>query len=311
MTIGDVLWEKSHIYEIRKAMEPEMQKLTNGVSNFINKYKFYPKVFYNENDINHETLGIRQAIPDLDDYPGIFIHQDAPDTPIDGYKGVEFRSSITKSIRDRTGAKQLLWTVQDLTDKKPLLPSEFCENPSVQFCGTTVFLPNGQPFPQQLPRVNSIYALALSGLNTQINLKVQQFNQGKFIEISGAHLSDDQYWHQMQNHPYGLSVRGWGNWDYRMYELLVSGRIPVHISTDDELLFENMIDWPSFIVIINNLKDIKSSVESFHSQFTDNRSLHNHQRKLIKLYHDYLSFPAFCRHFEDYYSDQLCKWNII
>lgn len=73
MTVGDVLWEKSHIYEIRNAMEPEMQKLTNGVSNFINKYKFYPKVFYNENDINHETLGIRQAIPDLDDYPGIFI----------------------------------------------------------------------------------------------------------------------------------------------------------------------------------------------------------------------------------------------
>ena len=114
--IGDVVQEKKDIFDIRQDMAGPMESLRLGLEGFIHDWGFFPNVFYNENDINDSFRGIRMAIPDIDDYPGIFIHQDAPDTPIAGYKGIEFRSSITKSIREATGAKQLLWTVQDLTN---------------------------------------------------------------------------------------------------------------------------------------------------------------------------------------------------
>lgn len=306
--LGDVVQVKKDIFDIRRDMAGPMESLRLGLEGFILDHGFYPQVFYNENDINDSFRGIRMAIPDLDEYPGVFIHQDAPDTPVAGYSGIEFRSSISKSIREHTGAKQLLWTVQDVRNL-PLLPaSEYDPSPSVQFCGTTVLMENGQPFPQQMPRLQTVYALGVSGLKTQINLKIQQFVQGQFIEVRGQHLSDEGYWGMMQEHPYGLSVRGWGNWDYRFYEMLASGRIPVHIETDDELLFEREIPWDDLIVKVKPGDDLKEKVDAFHSQFSDNKSLAAHQKKLHQIYHDWLSFPAFCHRFEKYYEEELGKW---
>lgn len=301
---GKVVWEKPPIFTLREQNQPWMDKLTAGVSDFIARNNFYPSVFYNENDINHPFGGIRYAIPNLDKYSGVFVHQDAPDTPIDGFKGVEFRSSITKSWAKMTG-NQLLWTVQDLTHLPPLPPSEYHDEPSVQFCGTAVLRSDGTPFPQQYPRFVALDALEKSGLDTEINLKVQRFDAGKFIEVSGNHLSDEQYWKQMEMHPYGLSVRGWGNWDFRMYEMLSTGRIPVHVSTDDELLFERDIPWNEYMVIVDDIRQIRQTVTEFHSQFTDSRSLAAHQKKLTKIYREYLSFPAFCKRFEEYYEEDI------
>lgn len=311
MAIGDVVYSKDHIFTLREEHAAEMEVYRQGVESFINKYNFYPKVFYNENDINNPTLGIRAAIDNLDDYEGLFIHQDAPDTPIDNFGGVEFRTSLTKSIRDKHSAKQLLWTIQDMTSVTPLPPSEYHEEPTVQFAGTVVYHESGNPFPQQAPRFQSLFALGTSGLKVQLNVKMQQFIKGNFIEISGSHLNDEDYNKLKASHPYGLSVRGWGNWDFRMYELLASGRIPVHIMTDDELLFEREIDWRDYMVIVHDVRHIKEAVMDFHSQFTDDRSLRNHQSKLVKLYHEKLSFKAFCNHFEDYYMEDLQRWNVI
>jgi len=308
--VGEIVYEKPLIFQLRELNAGWMNKLTTGVKSFIDSHNFYPSVFYNENDINHPINGIRYAVPDLDNYSGVFVHQDAPDTPIAGFNGIEFRSSITKTIRIITKAKQLLWTVQDLTHLKPLTPSDYHETPSVQFCGTAVKRADGSVFTQQVQRFNALQALKESGLEHEINLKIQRFDSGKFILESGTYLSDEQYWKQMEVHPYGLSVRGWGNWDYRMYEMLASGRIPVHINTDDELLFENWIDWDEFIVVVNNPAKMKAAVEEFHSQFTDNKSLRHHQKQLIKLYHEFLSFPAFCKWFGEYYEDDFRKWGL-
>lgn len=304
---GDVVYDKPDIFRLRELNAEWMNKLTSGVKSFIDKNNFYPSVFYNENDINHPFGGIRYAVPDLDKYSGVFIHQDAPDTPIMGFKGVEFRTSITKAIKQVHAPNQLLWFITDLTHLKPLPTSEYHENPSVQFCGTAVLRCDGTPFSQQEQRFNALNALEKSGLKTEINLKVQRFDMGKFIEVSGTHLTDEQYWKQMENHPYGLSVRGWGNWDFRMYEMLATGRIPVHISTDDELPFESWIDWNDMMVIVKKPFELKTKVEEFHSRFSDDKSLKMHQKLLVKMYREFLSFPAFCKHFEQYYEDEFRK----
>lgn len=302
---GEIMIEKKPVLEIRNDMQSCMAELTAGVRSFIEARGFYPSVFYNENDINDPVSGIRKAIPDLDNYPGVFIHQDSPETPIAGYKGLEFRTSILKSTAKKNN--QLLWTVQNIPEPSNLMFSIYDENPSVQFCGTVVYMPDGNIFPQQAPRVRSIQSLSTCGIKTQINMKVQQFVGTGFEQISGCHLTDAGYRHLMDDHIYGLSVRGWGNWDYRFYELLAAGRIPVHINTDDELLFEREIPWNDLIVIVNNLSDIKKNIDEFHEQFTDTKSLVAHQKKLVKLYREHLTFPAFCKHFEEYYEDDL-RW---
>jgi hypothetical protein len=88
---------------------------------------------------------------------------------------------------------------------------------------------------------------------------------------------------------------------------MASGRIPVHVHTNDELLFEKWIDYDQYIVRVNDIRNIKEDIESFHGQFSDNRSLHAHQDKVRKLYDEYLNFPAFVEHFEEYYEDELNK----
>ncbi len=296
---GDVVHTKNHIFQLRKEKEAELELLARPLRRFLNQNKFYPKIFYNENDINHPELGIRQAIPNLDKYSGIFVVQDSPDTPINGFKGIEFRTSLEKSITARN--KQLLWTYQDLRHLPTLPPSEYDPKPSVQFVGTIVYLKDGNIFPQQRARLISTTALATSGLLNQTHVLSQQFVEGKFIEVNGTRLDQSDYFNMMTQHPYGLSVRGWGNWDYRFYELLASGRIPVHINTDDVLLFEEEIDYAEHIVLVDDLKKIKEAVETFHSQFTDDRSLRQHQESLVKLYNEYLCFPAFVSRFEKYY----------
>lgn len=306
--IGDVVSVKKDIADLRKDSEGSMAVLTAGVRQFIETHGFYPTVFYNENDINDPLRGIRAAIHDLDQYEGVFVHQDAPDTPITRFTGVEFRSSITKSIRERTGAKQLLWTVQDVTHLEAFEPPVYQDSPSMQFCGTVVFMENGNPFPQQDPRLKAILAAGTCNMTTQMNVKYQMFKGGAFIDIGGKNLSDAGYWGLMRDHPYGLSVRGWGNWDYRFYEMLARGRIPVHISTDDELLFERELPWDDMIVIVDNPGELKEKVMDFHSQFTDDASLRRHVKWLVDTYHDWLSFPAFCRRFESYYEDEIDKW---
>lgn len=302
------LGKKKDIFDIRRDSQSDMDKLTAGVKPFIERYGFYPSVFYNENDINDSFRGIRAAILDLDDYKGVFVVQDSPDTPIDNFKGVEFRTSLSKSTRERAGAHQLLWTVQDLTGFQALSPISYDPEPSIQFSGAVCMMENGEPFPQHVPRLRSAMSAATCGLKTQIGLKYSMFKDGAFVDIGGTYLNQDEYFALMGSHLYGLSVRGWGNWDYRFYELMARGRIPVHINTDDELLFEDIINWGDLIVRVDNLNELKTKVEEFHSQFTDDKSVRHHLKRIVNTYHSYLSFPAFCKRFESYYEDDLNKW---
>lgn len=303
---GDVVETKSHINVLREQYNERMEALARPLRRFLVSNKFYPKVFYNENDINNVELGVRAAITNLDQYRGIFVVQDSPDTPIDNYKGIEFRTSLSKSIKAKSDHPQLLFTDQDYSSLGQLPHSEYTEEPSIQFVGTIVYMANGQIFPQQQARMISTTMLATSGILNQTHVLSQQFINGKFVELQNTRLSKESYYDIMSRHPYGLSVRGWGNWSLRFYELLACGRIPVHVHTDDELLFENWINYDDYIVRVRDIRTIREDIETFHStHFTDDRSLHQHQDKLFKLYRDYLTFPAFCKHFEEYYEKEL------
>ena len=73
--MSEIVYEKPPIFQLRELNAGWMNHLTTGVKSFIDSHNFYPSVFYNENDINHPINGIRYAVPDLDNYSGVFVHQ--------------------------------------------------------------------------------------------------------------------------------------------------------------------------------------------------------------------------------------------
>lgn len=307
---GDTIYSNPDVFTLRENAQDHLLSLEIPLTPIMSRYGFYPKVFLSMEDINHPVSGIRNEVPNLDQFNGVFIEQDSPDTPIDRYNGIEFRTSLDKSIAKSHG-RQFLWTYTDLSGGKPLPGSDYDPMPSVQFAGTAVFqATTGQPFPQQQPRFRAAMLLSTSGILNQTYLIQQMFQNGRFIEYQNTKLNRDDYLSLMTRHPYGLSVRGWGNWSFRFYELMAYGRIPVHIHTNDELLFEDIINYDEYIVRVNNPKNIRQKIEEFHSQFTDSRSLRFHQKKLRSLYEQYLTFPAFVKHFDEYYEDRLRKTGI-
>ncbi|MGB0664746.1 MAG: exostosin domain-containing protein [Pontibacterium sp.] len=69
---------------------------------------------------------------------------------------------------------------------------------------------------------------------------------------------------------YILCVRGQGNFSYRLYETLCSGRIPVFIDTDSELPFEDQIDWRSIAVWVDqrDIERVGDKVAEFHDNLS-------------------------------------------
>lgn len=292
---------KPPIDVISESARPLTDGLTLKLKHIIDKYNFYPGVFYNEENINHR---VRKCIPNLDNYDGIFLINDAPDVPIDGFKGVEVRPSITKGISDR----QILFQYVDQSHIKQQKYLDHLLEPSISFSGDVIIMANGQFFPQQFPRYKGVITAASSRFITQFNMRITQFINGSFVPVSGSRCSDEEYWNLLANHPYGISARGWGNYNGRFYELMACGRIPIHIDTNAPLLFEHVIDWDDYICRVpydqlNNFRDI---VMNFHNQFTDDRSFRNHQDKIRKLFETYCSVDGYIKHFH-LYDDQINK----
>ena len=67
-----------------------------------------------------------------------------------------------------------------------------------------------------------------------------------------------------------LCARGRGNFSYRLYETLCSGRIPVFIDTDCVLPFEDVIDWRSLCVWVPEAEvdQVAERVADFHARLS-------------------------------------------
>jgi hypothetical protein len=74
----------------------------------------------------------------------------------------------------------------------------------------------------------------------------------------------------LQNTDYQLCVRGVGNWDYRLYETLCAGRIPVLVDTDRSLPAK--LDWAQYAVIVPE-KQVRRLVDHVLRWHARNRNM--------------------------------------
>ncbi len=114
-----------------------------------------------------------------------------------------------------------------------------------------------------------------------------KYRAGVKIEEKKADTTKEFYQNIFDN-PYTLSMRGGGNFSVRFYETLAVGRIPVLLNTDCLLPLSNTIDWNEHCVIIDetDYKSVGQKVLDFHTNLNEDEfiSLQKNNRILWKKY---------------------------
>ncbi len=108
--------------------------------------------------------------------------------------------------------------------------------------------------------------------------------------------SSKAFFKNMVQSQYIVCYRGAGNFSVRLYETLACGRIPIIIESDNNLPFEDEIDWTIFPVI--KQKEWRSTpaiVSNFHDGLTD-QSFFELQCRARKIYEAYISYKGFMTH---------------
>jgi len=102
----------------------------------------------------------------------------------------------------------------------------------------------------------------------------------------------------MRDSDYILCCRGSANFSFRLYETLAAGRIPVFINTDCVLPFEDVIDWRSLCVWVeeDDVEAIGKRVAEFHQRLSPDE-FEALQRRCRETYENWLTPQGFFRHF--------------
>lgn len=112
------------------------------------------------------------------------------------------------------------------------------------------------------------------------------------------------YRDNLMNSDYVVCIRGTGNYSYRLYEALSSGRIPIFVNTDCQLPYEDHIDWREHVIWVeeSDLEQIGQIVADYHASLSPDAFVAK-QEANRRLWQEWLSplgfFQQFHRHFED------------
>lgn len=103
-----------------------------------------------------------------------------------------------------------------------------------------------------------------------------------------------EFYDNIKESDYIISVRGGGNFSVRFYETLAMGRIPVYVHTDGLLPLEDQIKWESHVVWVSyhDRKLIGERVKEFHSKL-DRKEFEELLNKNRNLWIEKLSMDGF------------------
>lgn len=149
-------------------------------------------------------------------------------------------------------------------------------------------------------RVAAIRALARNPrVKTNFLFKRGYFN---ITTIESQQLVRQDLLTNTMNSDYVLCARGQGNFSYRLYETLCSGRIPVLVNTHCVLPFEDKLDWKSFSVWVeaDDVGNIGHKVAEFHAALSPEAFMAL-QKRCREVWEEWISpegfFLKFSQHF--------------
>lgn len=107
----------------------------------------------------------------------------------------------------------------------------------------------------------------------------------------------------MRESDYVISVRGSGNFSYRLYETLMSGRIPVLVDSDTPLPYDFMLDWKKYFPIVpeNEPELIADAIFEFHH--THEHDYDDVQDSMRQLWENWFSPVGYFDHFKAHFQN--------
>jgi hypothetical protein len=172
-------------------------------------------------------------------------------------------------------------------------------NPVIGFCGQ-----------DHRPRVraSALNILEKSGITTNF-IRKKQFWGGWITggrKLEHGKALRQEFVNNLRDCDYGFCARGGGNFSFRLYETMMSGRIPVLINTDCLLPYDFLIRWGDFFPIIDesNLETLPSVLISFHQRFKTTREFNKHQLLIRKMWKKYLSPTGFFSNIHKHWADK-------
>lgn len=125
--------------------------------------------------------------------------------------------------------------------------------------------------------------------------------RSKSLSEKLQHSSRREFIKNILDNMYTVCVRGGGNFSKRFYEVLCCGRIPILVSTDSKLPFEEIIDWRKHIVQVDyrDLDKLADAVCDFHHERSASE-LKEIQVSNRKLWVDFLSVRGYYSNFYRY-----------
>lgn len=135
------------------------------------------------------------------------------------------------------------------------------------------------------------------------------------IKINPKPQQDDYiktYLNQFLNHDYFLCAAGHGNYSYRLYEIMRSGRIPVFINTDCCLPCRDLIDWKNLVIWIEqgDAKWTAQRILDFHASIHPDDFLEL-QYQIRHTWENYFTMKGFAIYLVDRFLPNLKLLNAI
>lgn len=219
---------------------------------------------------------------------------------------IVFRTSFFSSRRRKNEFSFPGWSI-DFTKAYQIQPfSETGKMPSVGYCGYVDYL----NWTEQLDRNKLTHRFfkrtrtfvlheqgsQIRGKAVRLLMKDKRIRTNIIIRAGfwaagmDQQLARDQYVSNIVGSGYGLAMRGAGNFSYRLYEILSSGRIPLFVNTDCVLPFDHIVDWKKKVVWVEekDVRNIADILVNYHKSLTDEQFLQK-QMECRKFYEEYLS----------------------
>ena len=138
-------------------------------------------------------------------------------------------------------------------------------------------------------REKYIRSLASSNLNTNFILR-----KGFWAPGINKVIAKKEYVHNIDSNLFTFCYRGGGNFSYRLYDVLMMGRIPILITTDSVFPHENKYNINDIGIVIeeNNLSKMndKNLVEKINDYYINNKNnLINIQKQNREIWKKYFS----------------------
>jgi hypothetical protein len=149
-------------------------------------------------------------------------------------------------------------------------------------------------------RSNILGVLEKSSLVTTNFIRHEKYRGGvKTKEEKEA--STIAFYKNIQETEYTVCYRGAGNFSIRFYETLAMGRIPIIVTSDNNLPFPELIDWSIFpMTSSKRYKQIDKMVASFHNALSHEQFVAL-QQAARSIYVNYISYPGFMDKFVNRY----------